>query len=173
MCPGRTFLMDISHQSIFLHLGVSTHVSCHSQTNPGDRILTTRYLAVGIIGATVMPHSLFVGSALATQDRDESRQTEDEKLTFTTLNTRSSGDSGILRSPLRYQMLVSILKKSAYRFFRNSPPRSYATRAQRHSDHENNPLPFVETHFYHGIADVVVCLLGFAVLINSMYVIFL
>jgi len=30
----------------------------------------------------------------------------------------------------------------------------------------------VETHIYHGIADVVVCLLGFAVLINSMYVIF-
>ncbi|EEB88195.1 hypothetical protein MPER_14104, partial [Moniliophthora perniciosa FA553] len=26
-------------------------------------------LSVGILGATVMPHSLFLGSALATQDR--------------------------------------------------------------------------------------------------------
>jgi len=121
-----------------------------------------------------MPHSLFVGSALATQDRNESRQVDDEKLSsFTVLNTRSSGDSEILRSPSRYETLVSVFKTLATRFFRNSPPRSCVTRAQRHSDHDNNPLPFVEAHIYHGIVDVVVCLLGFAVLINSMYVNFL
>jgi len=120
-----------------------------------------------------MPHSLFVGSALATQDRNNSRQVHGEKLSFAVLNTKSSGDSEMLRTPSRYEMLVSVFKTSATRFFRNPPPRSYATRAQRHSDHDNNPLPFVEAHIYHGIADVVVCLLGFAVLINSMYVNFL
>jgi len=120
-----------------------------------------------------MPHSLFVGSALATQDRNNSRQVDDENISFTVLNTKSSGDSEMFRTPSRYEMLVSVFKTSATRFFRNPPPRSYATRAQRHSDHDNNPLPFVEAHIYHGIADIVVCLLGFAVLINSMYVNFL
>lgn len=44
--------------------------------------------------------------------------------------------------------------------------------ARNHSQRENNPLPFIRAHIYHGIFDVAASLLGFAVLINSMYVFF-
>ncbi|ESK86095.1 transporter protein smf2 [Moniliophthora roreri MCA 2997] len=76
------------------------------------------YTSVGILGATVMPHSLFLGSALATQDRI-------------------------------------------------TPPSEYATNAKSHSERNNNSLAFVKGHLYHGIVDVALSLLGFAVVINS------
>ncbi|EEB93577.1 hypothetical protein MPER_07741, partial [Moniliophthora perniciosa FA553] len=43
------------------------------------------------------------------------------------------------------------------------PPSSYATVAKRHSERENNSYAFVIAHVYHGIVDVAVSLLGFAV----------
>ncbi|KAF5352802.1 hypothetical protein D9756_006228 [Leucocoprinus leucothites] len=129
------------------------------------------YTSIGIIGATVMPHSLFLGSALATQDRIECRQSPEEtKLAISTTSTRSSEDFETLTPPPR--SLVSALVESTVRLFRAPPASPHATPATRHSEHENNPFSFVKAHIYHGIADVVTCLLGFAVLINSMYVLF-
>lgn len=128
------------------------------------------YTSIGIIGATVMPHSLFLGSALATQDRIECRQSPEEtKLAISTTSTRSSEDFETLTPPPR--SLVSALVESTVRLFRAPPASPHATPATRHSEHENNPFSFVKAHIYHGIADVVTCLLGFAVLINSMILI--
>ncbi|KXN84964.1 Manganese transporter pdt1 [Leucoagaricus sp. SymC.cos] len=84
------------------------------------------YTSIGIIGATIMPHSLFLGSALATQDRVACRPVKDDKLVLNATSTMVSEDSTMIST---------------------SP------------------------HIYHGIADVVVCLLGFAVLINSLILI--
>ncbi|KXN84965.1 Manganese transporter pdt1 [Leucoagaricus sp. SymC.cos] len=120
------------------------------------------YSSIGIIGATIMPHSLFLGSALATQDRIGCRPEEDDKL----LGPTSAMIPG---SPLKSMLLTT--KDIIVRAFRIPPASLHATDATRHSEHENNPLPFVRAHIYHGIVDVVVCLLGFAVLINSLILI--
>ncbi|KAK0192479.1 putative transporter of the NRAMP family [Armillaria mellea] len=82
------------------------------------------YTSVGILGATVMPHSLFLGSALATQDR------------------------------------VARIR-SAFRLAPICPPQTLS----------NNTLSFIKLHLYHGIADVVLSLLCFAVVINSLILI--
>ncbi|KAK0447836.1 putative transporter of the NRAMP family [Desarmillaria tabescens] len=85
------------------------------------------YTSVGIIGATVMPHSLFLGSALA------------------------------YTGPQTFKQRLW----SVFRIPPMSPPQTP----------ENNPLSFVKTHLYHGIADVVISLLCFAVVINSLILI--
>ncbi|KAG6839685.1 hypothetical protein H0H87_000235 [Tephrocybe sp. NHM501043] len=41
----------------------------------------------------------------------------------------------------------------------------------RHADWENRPYDFVKAHIHHGVVDIVVSLLGFAVLINSFILI--
>ncbi|KNZ76908.1 Manganese transporter pdt1 [Termitomyces sp. J132] len=79
------------------------------------------YTSVGILGATVMPHSLFLGSALATQDRVD--------------------------------------------------PAPQHSGMSRHAHWQNRSYAFVHSHIYHGIADVVISLFGFAVLINSLILI--
>ena len=37
-----------------------------------------------------------------------------------------------------------------------------------HADWENNSLEFVKSHLYHGMADMIGSLMGFAVAINSL-----
>ncbi|KAJ3563284.1 hypothetical protein NP233_g9034 [Leucocoprinus birnbaumii] len=128
------------------------------------------YTSIGILGATVMPHSLFLGSALATQDRVNCRQpVETDGLMLSATNTIASDD--LKTCPPSPKSLISALKDSTARLFRAPPASLYATSATRHSEHENNPLSFVKPHLWHGIADVIGCLLGFAVLINSMILI--
>lgn len=129
-------------------------------------------LAVGIIGATVMPHSLFLGSALATQDRvnakaeDGSAVEEEDSFEAAEDVYRGSGFGGYVRSiPYR-------AKEYVVWAFRVPPPSAYATKARRHSERENNSLKFVKAHITHGIIDVAVSLLGFAVVINSLFVLF-
>ncbi|THU85442.1 putative transporter of the NRAMP family [Dendrothele bispora CBS 962.96] len=79
------------------------------------------YTSVGILGATVMPHSIFLGSALATQDR------------------------------------VSLP--------------NVAVVDENRSERENNTAEHIKKHLYHGIIDMAVSLLGFAVVINSLILI--
>ncbi|EEB92628.1 hypothetical protein MPER_08833, partial [Moniliophthora perniciosa FA553] len=55
--------------------------------------------------------------------------------------------------------------------FKVPPPSSYATTAKQHSERENNSYAFVIAHVYHGIVDVAISLLGFAVVINSFILI--
>ncbi|KAK0200834.1 natural resistance-associated macrophage protein [Desarmillaria ectypa] len=100
------------------------------------------YTSVGIIGATVMPHSLFLGSALATQDR---------------VSDLSDSLPLDLEKPQTFRQRI----RSVFRIPPMSPPQTPT----------NNPLSFVKTHLYHGIADVVISLLCFAVVINSLILI--
>ena len=37
-----------------------------------------------------------------------------------------------------------------------------------HADRPNNSLPFIKAHLYHGLIDLVVNLLGIAVVVNSL-----
>jgi metal iron transporter len=37
-----------------------------------------------------------------------------------------------------------------------------------HADRPNNSLPFIKAHLHHAIVDIVVNLLGLAVIINSL-----
>ncbi|KIL59094.1 hypothetical protein M378DRAFT_188040 [Amanita muscaria Koide BX008] len=124
------------------------------------------YTSVGIIGGTIMPHSLFLGSALATQDRISHRveQKNDDIEVSTSSSTNSPGRycNGLL------PRLVNYVKTSFLYAVRAPDANKAFTTAKRHSEHENNHLGFVLAHVYHGIADIVISLLGFAVVINSL-----
>ncbi|KAM6503089.1 Natural resistance-associated macrophage domain containing protein [Amanita muscaria] len=126
------------------------------------------FFSVGIIGGTIMPHSLFLGSALATQDRISHRveQKDDDTEVYTSSTTNSPGRycSGLL------PCLVNYVKTSFLYAVRAPDADKAFTTAKRHSEHENNHLGFVLAHVYHGIADIVISLLGIAVVINALYV---
>ncbi|KAL1707366.1 natural resistance-associated macrophage protein-domain-containing protein [Schizophyllum commune] len=122
------------------------------------------YTSVGILGATVMPHSLFLGSALATQDRVSPPKP--------TLSTDSLEDIDSITPPSqRPSTLRGLYNKSRQWIvasFRAPPPNASSSNAKSHADHENHSLPFIKAHLYHGTADIIGSLLGFAVLINSL-----
>jgi len=110
------------------------------------------YTSVGIIGATVMPHGLFIGSALATQDR-ASVKPIDLPSTPSVHATGPKGFFGVLSKLFRPIHVVNLDEFTS------------------HADRPNNSLSFVKAHLHHGIVDVVVNLLGLAVIINSMILI--
>ncbi|KAG1886046.1 smf Mn2+ and Fe2+ transporter [Suillus subluteus] len=129
------------------------------------------YTSVGILGATVMPHSLFLGSHLATQDR---------------LSKKPLAPVSSLSSKVREQVLtgtasrrehVQYLGSAIWRKLRslfvvpraeldvlNARPKSYEHR-------ENHSLEFVQSHLYHGMVDMVSSLLSLAVIINALILI--
>lgn len=117
---------------------------------------------MGIIGATVMPHSLFLGSTLATQDRIQFRERHSDK-TIADSSEPARQRSWILR-------FLHDRKEDVLSAFRKPPPNLYASAATRHSEHTNNPYEFVRAHIYHGTVDMIGSLLGFAVVINSLCV---
>ena len=119
-------------------------------------------LAVGIIGATVMPHSLFLGSTLATQDRIRFREMHSDKTV--------AGSSKPAGRPSWIIQFLSDRKEDILSAFRKPPPNLYTSAATRHSEHTNNPYEFVRAHIYHGTVDMIGSLLGFAVVINSLCV---
>ncbi|KAF8205412.1 smf Mn2+ and Fe2+ transporter-like protein [Mycena galopus ATCC 62051] len=122
------------------------------------------YTSVGILGATVMPHSLFLGSVLATQDR----LTVEASPVVTVLEPRSTVDSSetskSLSKLLRFNRLVGFFAS----ILRTPPPSQSSTHVKRHTDRENNSLAFIQAHLTHGVVDIVGSLLGFAVVINSL-----
>jgi len=126
--------------------------------------------AVGMIGATVMPHTLFLGSALATQDRVAHRHAE-EKARQIEAYASTTVPQGRLRClGVLFGRVINYFKASFQNAVRVPDPSMYATKAKRHSELENNSLSFVQAHVYHGIANMVISLVGFAVVINSLYV---
>ncbi|KAH9486175.1 Manganese transporter pdt1 [Psilocybe cubensis] len=130
------------------------------------------YTSVGILGATVMPHSLFLGSALATQDRVSFRSDKDTR-TLTTLVTKDSQESltQVPQVPERQSLWHRIYEECRYSVldaFRKPPASIFATAATRHSERQNNTYEFIRAHIYHGTFDIVGSLLGFAVMINSL-----
>lgn len=114
--------------------------------------------AVGIIGATVMPHGLYLGSHLATHDR-VSRSTAAPVL------PRPSSAQTSLSKLADFKKTVKLLF-SARRVRRSSEddqPDTWTPYGER----KNNTLTFIEAHYKHGLWDLVLNLLGFAVVINS------
>ncbi|TFK90084.1 Nramp-domain-containing protein [Polyporus arcularius HHB13444] len=136
------------------------------------------YTSIGIIGATVMPHSLFLGSALATQDRlspapspppkPPTLRTVDSTLSTDSDVTISSTPSANKRGPYS---LLEYVTASVRRHFRVLPSTVLPDEPKSHAEHENKPLAFVRAHLYHGIVDMVVSLLGLAVVINALILI--
>jgi metal iron transporter len=126
-------------------------------------------IAVGILGATVMPHSLFIGSALATQDRIQFRERKKDVYADDESTQAIDAAQG---TTSKWKIVLLKMKRNVKRAFQR-PPAAFYNQATRHSERENNPFEFVNAHIYHGIADVVASLLGFAVLINSLFVVFL
>ncbi|KAF8971904.1 natural resistance-associated macrophage protein-domain-containing protein [Flammula alnicola] len=128
------------------------------------------YTSVGILGATVMPHSLFLGSALATQDRISFRS-EGNVNGLTPLNDKESEESLSVKLPENtsiFRRFYEECRESVLSAFRKPPASAYSTTATRHSERQNNSVGFIRAHIYHGTFDVVGSLLGFAVMINSL-----
>lgn len=113
-------------------------------------------LAVGIIGATVMPHALYLGSYLASQDRVTSASPPAVPLL--------PGARLSLSRPAQ-------LKKFTRSLFTPKRPRrdeeGMPDRWTQYPDRENKSFSFVRAHYLHGLWDVIISLLGFAVVINS------
>ncbi|TFY83339.1 hypothetical protein EWM64_g668 [Hericium alpestre] len=120
------------------------------------------YTSVGILGATVMPHSLFIGSALATQDRVS--KLPEEPLTGSALLDGQS--SKMISSRRRARRNCNCCGSFLSQF--HLEPMDPTTEPKSHADRENHSESFIKAHLRHGIADIVISLLGFAVLINSM-----
>ncbi|KAF9568538.1 Nramp-domain-containing protein [Agrocybe pediades] len=110
------------------------------------------YAAVGILGATVMPHALFLGSSLATQDR-VSDALPDEQATLPT--------------PVSITVKARQFVSSLFQFGRAERAASNIDYRSKYGERENNPLSFIQQHLSHGIADVITSLLALAVPINS------
>ncbi|KAF9472570.1 natural resistance-associated macrophage protein, partial [Pholiota conissans] len=129
------------------------------------------YTSVGILGATIMPHSLYLGSTLATQDRIHCRDIETDNNGVTSVGSTGSEDSARLEKKISLvQRLCKCcnFKESVLHAFRRPPASAHSTTATRHCEHHNNPLYFIKAHIYHATFDVVGSLLGFAVMINSL-----
>ncbi|KAI0028847.1 Nramp-domain-containing protein [Vararia minispora EC-137] len=109
------------------------------------------YAAIGILGATVMPHALFLGSYLATQDR-ESALPEPIPLPVAT-STNRERCTAYLRS------LFAVTRSE--RIAADRQHRSQFVRP------DNNTYEFIHAHLGHGIVDIVASLLCIAVPINS------
>ncbi|KAA1468135.1 smf Mn2+ and Fe2+ transporter [Dentipellis sp. KUC8613] len=122
------------------------------------------YTSVGILGATVMPHSLFLGSALATQDRVSPRSAKPLAQSSDSIDSMSTATIS------RWHTTPRDWWRSFVSNFRVAPLDPTAE-PKSHADRENNSLSFVKAHLGHGIADIVISLLGFAVLINSLILI--
>lgn len=112
-------------------------------------MLTLVFTAVGIIGATVMPHGLFVGCALATQDRASVKPVVLPSMP----DRRGTRSKGLL------ERFVNL-----FRPVQTGTPDEFAS----HADRPNNSLSFVKAHLRHSLVDLVVNLLGIAVIINSL-----
>lgn len=124
------------------------------------------FIAIGILGATVMPHSLFLGSALATQDR----LTTKLQVPLSEIQSTASYDSAQTIVPQRSRLraiVASIVAFLRSRFQTSQPEKSFGEHLT-HAERENNSFEFINAHLYHGIIDMVISLLGLAVVINSL-----
>jgi metal iron transporter len=154
-----------SRPSTSSNQGVSIHVRFFLQYFDYSKSHVYHFSAVGILGATVMPHTLFLGSTLATQDRISPAPSKESFIhSKESLDARADVQAAI-NLPLSRRILKAVKTYLASIFTVTS---TNANKPSRYSDHENNALSFVRAHLYHGVADMVISLLGFAVLINAM-----
>lgn len=154
---GRTFFSDMCHRKTYSKPNRTpcTPVSGDSNLRSSGQPLSslTFFTAVGILGATVMPHALFLGSYLATQDRVGLEPTLPDP-------AMSSPSPSNFRGRLRvwFRSLFTISRAE-----RIAASRDYRDKYGR----ENNELGFVRAHISHGLVDVIVSLMTVAVPINS------
>ncbi|KZP24097.1 hypothetical protein FIBSPDRAFT_1042393 [Athelia psychrophila] len=127
------------HRQIGRKIGTSIRRVCAIEDD--IRIWGTIHLR-GILRATVMPHSPFLGSALATQDR------------LTASPSKTASPDAPLYRPIPHTP--------------DSFKDNYELEPTTHAERENNALGFVRTHLWHGIVDIALSLLGFAVIINAL-----
>ncbi|KAF8898422.1 natural resistance-associated macrophage protein-domain-containing protein [Infundibulicybe gibba] len=112
------------------------------------------YSAVGILGATVMPHALFLGSSLAAQDRISIEPPQELELPEpTSRQGLRARIAGFFASLFRVSRAERIAASRDYR--------------SKYGERENNSLTFIRQHLHHGIVDVVTSLIALAVPINS------
>lgn len=167
MYIGGTHFSDLYRPAHSLILEVSTHVR-YSRLILVYGMLTHRS-AIGIIGATVMPHSIFLGSALATQDRVNVSKPEKQLPTQMPGKTKTSSEfSESVKLPSRLRKTYQDARASFFSHFRITPVEAFADEPKSHQDRENRPYTIVAAHIYHGMVDIVISLLGFAVIINAM-----
>jgi metal iron transporter len=112
-----------------------------------------------------MPHSLFLGSTLATQDRIQFHERWSDKAVA---DSRDKNEKSA--KPPWIRQFLGDCKESVLSAFRKPPPNLYSAAATRYSEHTNNSYDFVRAHIYHGTVDMIGSLLGFAVVINSLCV---
>ena len=120
-----------------------------------------------------MPHSIFLGSALATQDRLASSQpeTEEDGLPIGKSNdskASSEYSESIQEAPSKFMKYCKDARTSFLSNFRAGSVPVREDEAKSHSERENNSYAHVAAHIYHGTVDIVVSLLGFAVVINAL-----
>lgn len=146
------------------------------------------YIAVGIIGATVMPHALFLGAKLGTIRRieDIDDQSDDEEEGLKAIKADSSSATEVNEMTL---LSGGVLRSS--RSFKNTKPARTArarstTNAQLHSPslHLPQPMPmpqypmqetpkaersarFIRVHLHHAQIDIAQSLFCFALVTNS------
>ncbi|CAA7264930.1 unnamed protein product [Cyclocybe aegerita] len=104
------------------------------------------YTSVGILGATVMPHSLFLGSALATQDRISWRNKNSQHAGLHSVDSKESDGSLEVKPAEKvsfFRRFYEESKESVMEAFRKPPSSMYATAATKHSERTNNPFEFV------------------------------
>ncbi|EPT03405.1 hypothetical protein FOMPIDRAFT_1028690 [Fomitopsis schrenkii] len=139
------------------------------------------YNSIGILGATVMPHSLFLGSAFATQEREKPAVSAlEEELALTKAETKDSGNTSSMSSlpfsassrpwyrcwSMRGLYLHSVRSiRACFAVMRMEPE---SEEVKSHTEWKNHSLAFVSKHLYHGIVDMVMSLLGLAVVINAL-----
>ncbi|KAM0792841.1 hypothetical protein ACM66B_002607 [Microbotryomycetes sp. NB124-2] len=123
------------------------------------------YIAVGVIGATVMPHAFFIGSKIATQRRlvpeDYGEDEDGNPITndFPPAPVRRPSTGPALHLPQPFSFNLDDMRESARKYARSSK--------QDEELYRRPSLACVRAHLPHAMFDVAGSLLGFAVLINS------
>ncbi|GJJ09466.1 hypothetical protein Clacol_003689 [Clathrus columnatus] len=109
------------------------------------------YTSIGILGATVMPHALFLGSSLATLNRVS---VAPAVLPSGTIQTES------------YSRRVVKYVRSLF-YLNGYSEQDAPDRTTRHEHRNNNSYEFVSAHLKHGMVDIIMSLSVFAIPINS------
>jgi hypothetical protein len=129
---------------------------CHGKQRPCPMVLTSVHTE------SWQPHSLFLGSTLATQDRISLKEDPPTEETYYS--------SSSTRSITRTTVFLNKFSSFWASVFRITAVGQGVAEPKSHADRENNTLAFVQAHLSHGVVDMVLSLLSFAVLINSLCV---
>lgn len=115
-----------------------------------------------------MPHSIFLGSALATQDRISPSPNKLARID-STWSVDSDATAAVTTEVFPWRVRIWRKVKEEFRaVFRVVPIEQYASDPKSHDERQNHPFAFVRAHIYHGMIDIAVSLLGLAVVINSL-----